>query len=97
MQEIILQKSSNKDKKFDAFVEGKKVSFGDSKFQDYTQHKDDERRFKYLNRHRPGEEWHDLKTAATFSRWLLWEKKTLSEAIDNMEKRFRIKIKYIKS
>ena len=33
MQEIILQKSSNKDKKFDAFVEGKKVSFGDSQYK----------------------------------------------------------------
>ena len=48
MQEIILQKSSDKDKKFDAIMKGKKVSFGDANDQDYTQHKDDERRFKYF-------------------------------------------------
>ena len=96
MQEIILQKSSNKDKKFDAFVEGKKVSFGDSQYQDYTQHKDDERRFKYLNRHKPNEVWYDLKTAGTWSRWLLWQKKTIPEAIKFMEDKFKIKIIYKK-
>jgi len=81
MQEIILRKSKNPEKKYDAIVDGKTVSFGDAKYQDYTLHKDDERRFKYLNRHRPGEDWHDLKTASTWSRWLLWQKKTIPEAI----------------
>ena len=81
MQEIILRKSKNPEKKYDAIVDGKTVSFGDAKYQDYTLHKDDERRFTYLNRHRPGEDWHDLKTASTWSRWLLWQKKTIPEAI----------------
>ena len=96
MQEIILKKSSNKDKKFDAFVDGKKVSFGSSSHQDYTQHKDDERRFRYLNRHKPNEDWHDLKTAGTWSRWLLWEKKTIPEAVKFMEDKFKINIIYKK-
>ena len=81
MQEIILRKSKNPEKKYDAIVDGKTVSFGDAKYQDYSLHKDDERRFKYLNRHRPGEDWHDLKTASTWSRSLLWQKKTIPEAI----------------
>ena len=44
MKEVILKKSSNPDKKYDAFVEGKKVSFGASGYSDFTQHKDSERK-----------------------------------------------------
>ena len=44
-------------KKFDVYVESpsghiKKVSFGHSDYEDYTIHKDPERRKRYLNRHR---------------------------------------------
>ena len=94
--EITLRKSKNPKKKFDAIVRGKTVSFGSSSYQDYTQHKDDERRFRYLNRHKPNEDWHDLKTAGTWSRWLLWEKKTIPEAVKFMEDKFKINIIYKK-
>ena len=39
MREVILQKSSNPDKKFDAYIENKKVSFGATGYSDFTQHK----------------------------------------------------------
>ena len=96
MKELILKKSSNPDKKYDAFVEGKKVSFGQKGASDYTQHKDPERKQKYIDRHRKNENWNDLKTAGTWSRWLTWEKKTIPDAIKNMENRFNIDIKYQK-
>ena len=91
---IILQKSSNPKKKFDALVNDKKVSFGSSSYQDYAQHKDEQRKKNYIARHGSGNEnWNDLTTAGTWSRWLLWEKKTIPEAIRNIEDKFNVKIK----
>ncbi len=50
--DITITKSKNKDKKFDAIIDGKKrISFGDRNYKDYTQHKDPERRSNYIARH----------------------------------------------
>ena len=96
MREVILQKSSNPKKKYDAYVEGKKVSFGATGYSDFTQHKNEERKKNYIARHKPNQNWNDLTTAGTWSRWLTWEKKTIPEAIKNMERKFNIDIKYKK-
>ena len=93
MREVVLKKSSNPNKKYDAYVEGKKVSFGARGFSDFTQHKDTERKQRYITRHKANENWNDLTTAGTWSRWLLWEKKTIPEAIRNIEDKFNVKIK----
>ena len=53
MTEIIITKSKNKDKKYDARIDGKKtVSFGAAGMSDFTKHKDTERKQRYLNRHK---------------------------------------------
>ena len=53
MTEIIISKSKNKDKKFDARIDGKKtISFGSAGMSDFTKHKDTERKQRYLNRHK---------------------------------------------
>ena len=93
MKQIILQKSSNKDKKYDAIVEGKKVSFGATGYSDFTQHKDEERKKNYIARHKPNQNWNDLKTAGAWSRWLTWNKPTISASIKDMERRFSVDIK----
>ena len=36
MREVVLKKSSNPNKKYDAYVEGKKVSFGATGYSDFT-------------------------------------------------------------
>eukprot|EP00438_Fugacium_kawagutii_P024445 Skav202118 [mRNA] locus=scaffold1980:146211:146504:- [translate_table: standard] len=92
-KEVVLKKSSNPDKKYDAIVEGKKVSFGQKNASDYTQHKDPERKQRYIDRHRKNENWNDLKTAGTWSKNLLWNKPTISESIKSMENKFNIDIK----
>jgi len=96
MREVILKKSSNPDKKYDAFVEGKKVSFGAKGYSDFTQHKDNERKQRYLDRHRKNENWNDLKTAGAWSKGILWNKPTLKESMKSMESKFNIDIKYQK-
>ena len=92
MKKVVLKKSSNLEKKYDAFVEGKKVSFGASAYSDFTQHKDPERKKSYIARHRVNQNWNDLTTAGAWSKGILWNKPTISESIKNMENKFNIKI-----
>ena len=50
--EVIITKSANKSKKFDALVDGKKISFGGSGYDDFRTHKDPERKERYIARHK---------------------------------------------
>lgn len=91
----LLFQSPNPNKKFMILTpEGKTVYFGQNGASDYTIHKDDKRRMNYIARHKSRENWNDLNKAGTWSRYLLWEKPTLNEAIRNMERRFNIKINF---
>ena len=88
MTEIIITKSKNKDKKYDARIDGKKtVSFGAAGMSDFTKHKDPERKQRYLNRHKSRENWNDPTTAGYLSRWILWAKPTIEESIKDLNKR----------
>ena len=95
MTEIVISKSNKKDKKYDARIDGKRtVSFGAAGMSDYTIHKDDERKQRYLDRHRKNENWADYNTAGFYAKNLLWNKKTLSESIKDTNTRFKnLKIK----
>ena len=98
MTEIIISKSKNKDKKYDARIDGKKtVSFGAAGMSDFTIHKDTARKQRYLNRHKKNENWNDHNTAGFMSKNLLWNKPTLTESIKDTNKKFKninIKLKY---
>ena len=89
---ILLSKSKVKGKKFAVFVDGKTINFGAEGYSDYTIHKDDERKNRYIQRHKARENWNDCKSAGFWSRWLLWNKKTLAASIKDTETRFHIKI-----
>ena len=90
MTEIIITKSKNKDKKYDARIDGKKtVSFGAAGMSDFTKHKDPERKQRYLNRHKKNENWNNPTTAGYLSRWILWNKPTITESIRDTNKRFK--------
>ena len=97
MTEIIITKSANKNKKYDARIDGKKtISFGSAGMSDFTKHKDEERKQRYINRHKKNENWSDPKTAGFMSKHLLWNKPTLSESIKDTNNRFKnINIKYL--
>ena len=47
-----LQRSTRKYKKYVVTYKGKKIHFGDTRYQDYTQHKDKTRRDCYRARHK---------------------------------------------
>ena len=90
MNTVIITPSKNKLKKFDATINGTKtVSFGDKRYEDYTQHHDDVRQQRYIIRHRKNEDWQDPTTAGALSRWILWNKKSLQASIDDINHRFK--------
>ena len=87
--EVIIRKSTKKDKKLDAIVDGKKtVSFGAAGMSDYTKHKDDERKERYINRHKKKEDWSNPKTAGFYAKNVLWNKTSLQASVADINKKF---------
>ncbi len=76
----------------------KKVYFGAIKpngepYDDFTTHKDPERKARYLKRHRGmGEDYTNIYTPGALSKFLLWNQKTLSASIKDTNERFGVKI-----
>jgi hypothetical protein len=67
------------------------IHFGTSAYENYIQHNDEDRKRLYKIRHGK-DKINDIYSAGCWSWWLLWNKKTLKESIENMEERFRIDI-----
>jgi hypothetical protein len=91
---IEIKPSTRKTKKYDAFFDingkSKKVSFGAKGMNDYTITKDESAKEQYLIRHQKNEDWNDPFTAGALSRWILWNKPTLSAGISDYKKRFNL-------
>ena len=66
----------------------KTIRFGAAGMSDYTKHRDEERKNRYLERHRENENWNDITTAGAWARWLLWNKPTISESLQDIKQRF---------
>ena len=89
---VVITKSSNKNKKYDAVIDGKqKISFGDSNYSDFTKHKDEERKQRYIDRRKKNEDWNmsGVKTAGFYSKHVLWNKPTIQASINDINKRFK--------
>jgi hypothetical protein len=67
------------------------VHFGAVGYQDFTQHKDEDRKQAYLERHKKNEEWSDYMSAGACSRWILWNKPSLSASYNHYIKKFGLK------
>lgn len=96
---LSIQASTNVHKKFDALfeIDGKlkKVSFGAKKssgeaYSDFTQHKDVERKERYLQRHKKHENWNNPLSPGALSRWILWNKPSLKQSIQDFRTRFHV-------
>jgi len=87
-------KSHLKNKKYDGiFEDGDSihiVPFGATGYEDYTIHKDDKRKEAYIIRHHKEENWNDPMTSGALSRWILWNKKSLSASIKDFKKKFNL-------
>ncbi len=94
MSEKIVQisKSEKPEKKLKALVDGNRiVHFGNSNYQDYTQHKNPTRKELYIARHRSRENWtkEGIATACFYSRFELWGKPTVKAAVDSLNRKYK--------
>ena len=68
------------------------VDFGASGYQDYTQHNDAIRKALYMLRHKSREDWTKagIFTAGFWSRWLLWNRSSVSASLADVRERFNL-------
>jgi hypothetical protein len=84
-------KSDKPEKKYYIITEsGKKVYFGQAGASDFTQHKSEERKMRYINRHKKNEDWtkSGINSAGFWSRYLLWHLPTIKASYEDIKKRF---------
>lgn len=77
------------------FDNGKTISFGARGYQDYTMHKDPERKQRYISRHPQKRENHSASGRYTAGFWamhLLWNKPSLSASARDIERKFGFKV-----
>ena len=94
---ILLKKSTAKGKKWTVIINHGRpnrstVHFGASGYEDYTTHKDPERKARYLARHKARENWKisGISTAGFWSRWLLWNEDSLEASKKDITRRFGV-------
>ena len=94
---VSIGKSTRQGKKMMAvfYDEAKKkiktTHFGASGYEDYTTHGEIQRKMNYIARHKNREDWNDYMSSGSLSRWILWNKPTLSESINDYMSRFRLR------
>ena len=90
---IVITPSTKTNKKFKVVIDDKKtIHFGDSRYQDFTLHKDPERKKAYLARHKKDNSTNP-NYAGFYSSNLLWNKPTLKESIVDTNKKYNLNIK----
>ena len=83
-REVVISKSDKPDNKLKTVIDGREtVHFGQKGTSDYRLHKDDERKGRYIDRHRKNENWgkSGVETADFYSKHVLWNKETLNKSI----------------
>ena len=97
MVKMVIEKGTGKNKKLKAIFYdegGKKIKttqFGDSRYEDYTQHKDKERRSKYRARHKKDLDKGKYISAGFLSYYILWgQSAALKTNINKYKKKFNL-------
>jgi hypothetical protein len=67
----------------------KTIHFGAKGYEDYTSHQDLQRKMNYIARHEAREDWSNPQTAGTLSKFLLWNRTTLSASYKDFRSRFK--------
>ena len=97
MNEVyIIKKSSRKDKKFMVVMGGTSHHFGQSGYEDYTTHNDEVKKKSYIARHSVNEDYtkKGMHSASFWAKHILWNKKTIKEAVKDIQRKFDLKIIY---
>ena len=86
-------KSDKPDKKYYIITkDNKRVYFGAAGYSDFTQHKDEERKQRYIKRHEKNESkfWNKsgIDTPSFWALYLLWNKPSIKQSYEDIKKRF---------
>ena len=95
--EAVITTSPLKTKKFKVVItdgdKKKTIHFGFKGAEDFTIHKDEERKYRYIDRHKKREDWQNPFTAGFWALHTLWNKPTLQSSLNDIKKNYDIKIK----
>ena len=94
-KKVVIKKSTDPKKKLMAVFSldngrTKTTHFGAAGMSDFPTHKDEERKKRYLARHRRRENWNAPMTAGALSRWILWNLPSRRDSIRAYKKRFNL-------
>ncbi len=68
----------------------KSIKFGAYGMSDFTQHKDEERKYRYEERHKKRENWEDPGTAGFWAKHILWNKTTVYKSLEDTRKKYNL-------
>jgi hypothetical protein len=87
---IEISPSQRKNKKFKAVIDNQRtIHFGSKGASDFTLHKNEERKQRYIDRHQKHENWTDPETAGFYAKNILWNKATIKDSIKDTNQRFK--------
>ena len=92
---VVISNSDNKDKRMKAvfYDKDKKVRtthFGLKGGSTFIDHKDEKKKRAWIARHEVRGKFNDYMTASSLSRYILWNKSTLSASIADYKKKFSL-------
>lgn len=94
MRLVSFGKSTREGKKYMVVLDHdghkKTIHFGSSPYEDYTIHHDEMRKKRYIQRHQDREDWTNPLTAGFWSRWVLWNKRTIASSMKDIRDRFSL-------
>ncbi len=93
IERVIIVTSPKPGKEYTAIIvrqgaRARKIHFGEFGVQQYPEHKDDAKKAAWIARHGVRERWDDPLSAGFWSRWLLWNKKTLEASAQDIQDKF---------
>ena len=95
--EAVITTSPLKTKRYKVVItEGDKkktIHFGAKGYENFTIHKDNERKYRYIDRHKQREDFQDPFTAGFWALHTLWNKPTIQGSLNDIKRNFDIKIK----
>jgi len=70
----------------------KTVKFGASGYEDFTIHKDEKRKERYIKRHDKREDFENPISPGSLSRYILWNKPTIEDSLKDYLNKFNKKL-----
>ena len=85
--EVVITKSNRKDKRLKATFQNKTTHFGLDTGKTFVDHKNEEIKKAWLARHKVKSDFDDIESAGSLAKNILWNKKTITAAVRDLNAR----------